>query len=297
VGGRWDILGEYLRIGFRNSSNSLTIENGAELYVPGISVGYPSNLTNARTADYNNFNVGGPGAASHVSVADKVYVGDGGGNADSSSYNKMTVTNATVAVGSDLLIGRPSAPNNLPPANYNQLTVLGDGTVTVTGNILISQGAFTGNSLAITNGTVSASGLTILGTSSSVSVADGGELDISGTVTSSGATTPTFTLGAGSQITASAATLTGTVNVGFDDAQTPTSGRLNVSGTLNISEATLDLGSFIGTHIIAEYGTRSGTFAATNGLLDDGFIVYDYGDGNNQIAVIAEKSGTVFRFR
>jgi hypothetical protein len=110
--------------------------------------------------------------------------------------------------------------------------------------------------------------------------------------------TNTLSLGAGGLIYAGVVTNSGTMAVRLDKNVTPACGRLAVNGNLNLSNARLDV-SIIGTPtepcVIASYGSRTGSFAATNGLSDKYRLEMNY--KGNQIAIVYAAAGTLISFQ
>ncbi len=309
--------------GTSGANNILSLSNGAKLYGGTITLAFASD-TNTTKSEDNKFNVGSAaGAASYASIG-ALTVGSCGSSRGEANRNQLTVRNATLDMAGALVIGQNSAGVASNRADNNKVTVLAGGMINLGANsITIGINTPTrtnGNSLEINGGTVSAGNLTLGTQTSSVSVTNNGLLNIAGNITVGGtgsamtvgtggvvtnagvlsvANANSVVLEAGGQIYATNAVVSagGVLRVGCDNAQTPSSGRLTVSGNLNITGSTLNLtGKVSGIFVIAKYGSRTaGAFAVTNGLPAEGRIDYSY--GGNQIAVVAPPAGTVLIIR
>ena len=172
------------------------------------------------------------------------------------------------------------------------------GTTTVNGGTLNLSGAFT-NTLASSPTIHVASGalLDVTGlTGSTLTLAAGQSLNGNGSVTGSlnGGTTGKVSPGASTgvlRVSGDAYLASGSLAIDIDDTQSPMCGKLAVTGTLDITGATLDLTAFGApgqtAYVIATYGTLSpagGPFAHITGMPGGYMIDYAY-DGGNQIAI------------
>ena len=135
---------------------------------------------------------------------------------------------------------------------------------------------------------------------SAITVAAGATLG--GTMTSTNSITATAAAAriapgnsTGTMSAASASLATGGIlDLEIDDASTPKNDKLAVTGTLNVSSATLNLLP-VGTpaepvYVIASYGTLTGTFGTVTGKPSNYDLVYNYNDGvsSNNIALVKQ---------
>ena len=244
-------------------------------------------------------------------------------SAGSSSYvassNSLLIANGGLVnvpgrffLGTDSTAGGYNSPGT---ANLNSLTITNGGQLITgadsyiglaqqSGSVMNNNAAMIGGSLNGTNATWNLGGKNLYVGNRTSGTATGNVLTVSsgGVVTNVASLTisssNTLALGAGGQIYAGALTNAGTLTVGIDTATTPMCGSLTVSGNLNITGAALNLEGKVkgtGIHVIARYGTVSGSFAVTNGLPPEGRVDYAYGDGK-QIAVIVPSQGTLVSF-
>ena len=103
----------------------------------------------------------------------------------------------------------------------------------------------------------------------------------------------TLSLGSGGRVYANTASLPGELAVNLDESVNSDSGQLLVSGSLDLSGATLDIsGKKRGIYVLAEYGSLVGGIAVTNGIQVGDKIDYDY-LGRNQVVLVAPARGTV----
>ncbi|QJE98713.1 beta strand repeat-containing protein [Luteolibacter luteus] len=148
---------------------------------------------------------------------------------------------------------------------YTGATSVQEGKLRVSGSI--AAGAVTVDSGATLEGTGSIGG--------TVTIASGATLSPG---TSAG------TLSIGTDLA-----LNGTLKAELDGA---TGDRVNVTGVLDITNATLDLtllpgGSTLGSYVLAQYGALTGTaFAQVNNLPAGYTLNYHYGPNSNQIALV-----------
>ena len=242
-----------------------------------------------------------------------------GSSSSVASSNSLLIANGgLVNVPGGFFLGADSTAsgyNAFGTASFNSLTITNGGQlITATnsyiglantsGSVMNNNTATIGGSLNGTNATWNLGGRNLtLGSAVGGATATGNVLTVSsgGVVTNVGSltisATNTLSMLAGGQIYANAATNAGTLTVGLNDSLAPACGRLTVSGSLNITGATLNLaftGSTAGTHILAKYGTLTGTFAAINGLPAGGRVDYAYA-GGTQIAVRVPQ-GTMISF-
>jgi len=241
------------------SSNSVTITGANSLWNLGGAALYVGNSARASaTVASNSLTVSSGGILTNAGL-----ISVGSVSAGIAKFNTLTVNNASVSsVG--LVIGNVSS-NNTVTVSGNSTWNLGGGSITN------GIGASTGNVL-----TVSASVLT----------------NVNALLVSSGvANSNSVVLSAGGRIYASSATITNNnfLTVGVDDAATPGCGHLAVSGTLNISNTTLNIvtngAPASPVYVIGSYGTLAGSFAATNGL-PSGWVLNTNYAGLKQIALV-----------
>jgi hypothetical protein len=310
------------------TAGSLVITNGGQLFATGEArVGEIGTINNRMVVDNGTFSsgsglfvglgsvaTGGGGGTNSLTVANggsfsatTLWLG---GYPQSQGFgcssNTVTVagTNSTGGKATINLNGGNLAIGNGQGANNNRMAVANGGIITNAGTVIVG-GAQTGsggvgNSLSITNGGQLWSTAVTVGSATAtgnvLTVSSGGVVTNVASLTISSSNT--LALGAGGQIYAGALTNAGTLTVGIDTATTPMCGSLTVSGNLNITGAALNLEGKVkgtGIHVIARYGTVSGSFAVTNGLPPEGRVDYAYGDGK-QIAVIVPSQGTLFSF-
>jgi Bacterial Ig-like domain len=276
LGGSWVIGAGGLNVGYgvSLSGNELIISGGVIVTSSGgLKVGYKSSTVNGNLVNNNKLSIQG-GARVYTTGPSWICMNPGG--TANHGGNSVTVTGADSLWdlgGGDLTV----ASNNTTTAYStfdNVLTVTAGGVVTNAGTIIFGSTRATTNYLNVSTGTVYATTVTC------------------------GGTTPTVTLGLGGKIVASGAvTMTNgaVLKVSCDSAAPSSCGRMDVAGTLDITGSTLNLTcTGDGTFILATYGSLTGTFSATNGLLEGMTIDYDY--QGNQIAVVGKPKGTLVSF-
>jgi hypothetical protein len=268
-------------------SNQMVVTDGGKVFTLG-------NLVVGRV--FNNLGTGSASSNSLL-IANGGYVNVPGGfflgadSTDSSftlsgtaSFNSLTITN-----GGQLISGADSYI----------------GLAQQAGSVMNNNAAIIGGSLNGTNATWNLGGRNLYVGSRIISgTATGNVLTVSsgGVVTNVASltvsTTNTLSLLAGGQIYANAATNAGTLTVGLNDSLAPACGRLTVSGSLNITGATLTLDvtghPAQSVYVMASYGSLTGTFSAINGLPAGGRVDYAYA-GGTQIAVRVPQ-GTMISF-
>jgi fibronectin-binding autotransporter adhesin len=210
-------------------------------------------------------------------------------SAASQSFNSLTITNGgqLYSAGSIDYIGRSTSttyPN--AKANNNSVTIAGSLNGT---NALWDLG---GKALYV--------GYTL------TSIATGNVLRVnaSGVATNMSSltvsTNNTLSLGAGGLVYANTVTNLGTMVVGIDDAVAQGSGRLIVSGVLNLNSSTLSIATnsvpTSPVYVIATYNTLTGAFAATNNLPNKYTLDMNY-KGLKQVALVGAPAGTLIQFR
>jgi hypothetical protein len=252
------------------TAGSLIITNGGQLFATGEArVGQLGCINNRMVVDNGTFSSGSGLFIGLGSVA----TGGGGGT------NSLAVANGGSFSATTLWLGSYPQDQGFGSAS-NTVTVA--GTNSTGGKATIN---LKGGNLAIGNGQGARNNLLLVG--------NGGIITNMGSLLVTA--TNTLSLGAGGQIYAGAVTNAGALNAAIASAQSPACGCINVTGNLNITGATLNLsiaGNGVGTHILANYGTLTGRFAATNGLPAGGKLYYSYG-GGNQIAVVVAAQGTL----
>ncbi len=151
------------------------------------------------------------------------------------------------------------------------------GATTVNNGTLLINGSTHSSSAIAVNGTATLGGTGIISNSATV---------VSGATLRPGAPEGTLTVAGG-------ATIAGKLAITLDGAGS----KLVVNGNLNITGASLEVtGSTVNTvRIIAEYGSRTGTFGSNLNLPTGWFVDYNY-QGQNKIALTGP-AGSTFRFR
>ncbi|MCB1132292.1 MAG: autotransporter-associated beta strand repeat-containing protein, partial [Verrucomicrobiae bacterium] len=188
----------------------------------------------------------------------------------SDSNPTLTFDVADGAQATDLLVS--AAITEYGPSG---ITKTGDGTM-----VLDAVNSYTGPT-AVNNGTLRVNGSTTSATTVSGTAILGGD----GTIDSAITVDPGGTLAPGSSIgtlTAASAAINGTLAIELDGA---TADRLDVSGNLDITNATLALTGTLTADeiIIASYGTLSGSaFASITGLPEG----YEVDSSGNQIRLV-----------
>jgi methionine-rich copper-binding protein CopC len=255
------------------TAGSLVITNGGQLFASNESrVGSLGCINNRMVVDNGTFS---SGSGLFVGLGSVATGGSGG-------TNSLTVANGGSFSATTLWLGSYPQAQGFG-CSSNTVTVA--GTNSTGGQATIN---LKGGNLAIGNGQGAKNNLLLVG--------NGGIITNVGSIVVTA--TNTLSLGAGGQVYAVAVTNAGTLTVGIDSATTPMCGSLTVSGNLNITGAALSLEGKVkgtGVHIIARYGTVTGSFAVTNGLPPEGRLDYAYGDGK-QIAVIVPPQGAMFIF-
>jgi len=256
-------------------SNQLMVNDGGKAYLrSNIYVGYCQIAS--RRANSNSVLIANSGL---VDVPSALIVGSPNLDGAVGSFNSTTITNGgRLFTGANSYIGR--AEGNTRVANNNTAWVNGANSLWNLGNKNLFVGSATGTGQAMGNVfSVTAGGMATNMSALIVSAAN------------------TLSLGAGGQIYAGAATISGTLAVGLDKNATPVSGNLAVAGNLNVNSATLDV-SLSGTPttpcVIASYDSLTGSFAATNGLPATYKLEMDY-KGQKQIAIVYSAAGTLIR--
>jgi hypothetical protein len=243
-------------------------------------VGHVNYGTALGTSTANKLTVNGTGTASMTSVT----VGYANVGVDAANANVVQVTNGgqlTTTSGASY-IGRANVAGSI--ANINTATVTGTNSLWNAGNQTVYVGYTSGSGISTGNVlTVSTGGM-----ATNINV-----LKVSAT--------NTLSLGPGGQIYASTVTNSGTLSFSIDDAVTPSCGHLTVTGVLNVANATIDC--FVpsnavrgAVHILADYGTLSGSFLFTNGLWEGCRIDTNYNSSKQIAILIPPASGTVFTF-
>jgi hypothetical protein len=318
----WDAGNAIVYAGYANGASAMTNQ---------LVIGAGGSLTNVAQLQVGRWSAGTISSRNQVvvnggqfAVAGDVLVGYGSGgvfDAGNTRSNTLTIANGSVTrAGGAIYIGRMTYYSGIN-SSYNSLVVTNGGRLFTRGDsfvggdmdpgrfwwgTMVGNTATVGGSLNGTNATwdLGASNLRVGARWVGSDVITDNVLAVKagGVVTNVRALTVTATnalaLGPGGQIYAGAATNAGTMTVGIDTAMTPSCGRLEVAGNLNIAGATLDLAAgqtLRGVHVIATYGTRTGTFAATNGLPVWGMVDYAY--EGNQVAVIVSPPGALLIVR
>ncbi|GAA5118882.1 autotransporter-associated beta strand repeat-containing protein [Luteolibacter yonseiensis] len=175
-------------------------------------------------------------------------------------------------------------------------TKSGSGTLALTGNSSTYTGAtaVTAGTLLV-NGSLASSNVTV----SSDAKIGGSEGTVGGLVVNSGAiVAPGNSIG---KLTAASATISGTLQVEYDGTGTGTVDLLAVLGSLDITNATLDLSQLgeaanDGAYVFASYGSLVGAaFAGITGIIPSGYhIDYAYNNGvnTNNIALVIPEPAT-----
>jgi len=235
-----------------------------------------------------------------------------GGEFDLQTYNetinKLTLTDGTVN-GSGILtstvdIDARSGTVNARLAGSVGLDKTTGGTVT-----LANANTYTGVT-TISNGTLALTGSGSINNSSQIDVASGAEFDITalagytfsgdltgdgtfdGDITASGNVAPGTSVG--TLTFNNDLDLTGTLEIEVDGTGAGSVDRINVTGDLDISAATVNF-SEVATpddkpYVFASYGTLTGpSFASVTGLPSGYYINYNY-NGLNQIGLVPEPS-------
>lgn len=195
------------------------------------------------------------------------------------------VGDATSSAAPDLVVTAPfrnGSPDNA--SVVGGLVKQGAGTME-----LAAVNTYTG-ATTIQEGTVRVSGSLAGGT---VTVDSGAKLEgtgsIGGSVTVAGGATLSPGSSAGTLSISTDLALNGTLKAELDGAN---GDRVNVGGALDITNATLDFallpgGASLGSYVIAQYGTLTGTaFAQVNNLPAGYTLNYHFGPNSNQIALV-----------
>lgn len=208
-----------------------------------------------------------------------------------------------------------ACPRALVSNDRSKVLKVGSGTWTCHGELYggsyywIQGGTLIVNGLSHARGTTDCrlyAGATLVanGTLEDFVFYTGGTLRGTGVVNQALSVTPTATLAPGYPtgtltITNNPCTINGTLAIEIDSAQTPTHGTLAVDGTLDISNATLDVNvtsSPGGTMIIATYETLTGTeFSSVTGW-PSASIDYE-ANGGTAIALLGAPAGTLMILR
>jgi len=276
-------------VGNAGGTNSLVASDSSAITSGGADIGRSSNL-NYVGLQNTTWTVNGT-----------VRLGDDG------STNSFDILSGSVVTltqpNKDFTIGYGSST----ASNDNQLLVSGAGSrlVVTQANTALwisgvnGVGGGTGNRAVVTNGgvlevdnVIVAPGGTLAGNASvigTVSVASGGTLAPGdGTAGSIG----TLTVNGAVDFAPSVGGL-GLLEIDIDGSS---SDLLVVTGNLDVTGTTIDL-NFLGPvfrfeHVIAEYGTLSGTFGSVVNLPSGWFVDYHFG-GLNRIAIVPEPSALV----
>jgi T5SS/PEP-CTERM-associated repeat protein len=275
-------IGHSTGSGERNKvvDNDVTvISNGVLTGIGSVYVGMVGYGTTLGTSTNNKLTVVGTGTASVGSIT----IGNSTVGVDAANANVVQVTNGgtlTTSSGPNY-IGRATVAG--ANANANMATVTGTGSIWNAGNKPVYVGN-AGNATAISTGNVL------------IASTGGVVTNISALIISA---TNTLQLGAGGLIAAVAVTNSGTLAVGLDGSATPSCGRLAVSGNLNLNNTTLDITVGVTATepcVIASYGSLTGGFAVTNGLLDSYRLEMNY-KGENKIALVYIASGSFIQLK
>ncbi len=275
----------YIGFGERENSNNniVTVSFGGVLTSVGnMFVGDVNNQQgNDQASTANKLVVTGTGTASMVSIT----VGNARKDGVVGAPEKANANVAQVTSGGQLTttsgisyIGR--AALNLTEANNNTVTVTGTDSQWNASNQSVYVG-YTGNAGAVSTGNV-------------LTVSTGGVVTNINALIVKAANT--LSLGTGGTIYANAVTNSGTLAVTIDGSATPSCGRLNVSGNLNLNNATINV--TVGANpsapcVIATYGSLTGGVSVTN--LPANYSL-DTSYKGNQIAVKFMAAGTVISF-
>jgi autotransporter-associated beta strand protein len=308
-----------------SGSGTVVMTNGAQAFVNKVFLGtnvYPNASSNNKLtivggAENSVLNVGGGsvtvGFQPHRNTSDnnKLIIDAGGimtnagsmwvGYCANRSWNGMNNNQLVVTNGGQLFtsgnsgIGYDLGASSLGSVYNCSATIAGTNSATGAGSLWNLGGG---------NLNVGYNAGSIPNYSNSLSVSDGGvvtnvnslALSVGSTVTSNNA----VVLRPGGLIFANSATITNRnfLTVGIDITKTPGCGLLTTASNLNISGSTLNFsitGRAVGTFVFAQYGSRTGEFAFTNGLPEGGSVRYDY--AGNQIAMIVPALGTVLKLR
>lgn len=277
----------------------------------------------------NDFVIGwaNTGSGSGTAYSNQLVVADGGrvfalrnltvgwasGNDSYTRSNALLIANGgLVSAPGALYLGVSATGTGLTLGGFNGLTITSGGQLYTGANSIIGYAKANGQ-INISN-TAWVSGANslwnlggknlLVGSATGTGVATGNVLRVSssGVATNISALIVSannrLELGAGGQIYAGAVTNAGTLAVGLDKNVTPVSGRMDVTGNLNVNNARLDVsisGTPSGFHVIASYGSLTGTFAATNGLPDTYKLEMNY-KGQNQVAIVYSATATLISF-
>ncbi|MES2657896.1 MAG: autotransporter-associated beta strand repeat-containing protein [Verrucomicrobiota bacterium] len=232
--------------------------NAANFGVRGISLsGAGTGYTAVPTVSFSGG--GGTGAAATASLAtvNLASASDIGGAGDITVNAVVSGTSMTKVGGGTLILAGANTYNGATQINGGKLLVNGStstGAVTVANTTTVGGTGTIGGAISVHNGGKIAPGTSI------------------GTLAAS--STATFATGSSLEIELNAST----------------SDRLNVTGNLNITDATLNITSLVPAaapfYIIASYGTLTGTqFASVNGL-PSGYEIQTNYNSLNQIAIV-----------
>lgn len=197
----------------------------------------------------------------------------------------FVVEDVTTSAATDLLVSAPfrdASPDN--GSIVSGLVKQGAGTMELTAVSTYTGATDVQAGRLKVNGTLGATAVTVAsGASLGGNATIGGAITVaSGGLLEPGASAGTINAGAG-------VILNGTLKVELDGSA---GDRLNVTGALDITNATVDFsvlggGATLGSYVIAQYGTRTGTAFATVNNLPPGYTLnYAFGPNSNQIALV-----------
>jgi autotransporter-associated beta strand protein len=258
--------------------NQLVVTGGGKVFMLGnLTVGYSTSGT-AFSVLSNSVLIANGGL---VNAPGALNIGVNASTVAPVNFNSLTITNGgQLFTGANSTVGRATASSTT--ANSNTVWITGGNSLWNLSGKTLTVGSKTGTGLA--SGNV-------------LKVSDGGvATNISALMVSA---TNTLELMAGGLVAAGAVTNSGTLAVTLDGSQTPSCGRLAVTGNLNLNNATLAV--TLGTKttdpcVIATYGTLTGAFAVTNGLSDKYRLDMNY-KGENKIAIVYTVAGTIIHLR
>lgn len=270
----------YIGLGDRNGSNNNDVNVNSGGVLTGIGAMVVGHLNYGQDKDdsrLNKLTVDGTGIASMGGVT-VGYANVAG--PDAATANVVQVTNGgTLSTSGANYIGKANVASSI--ANANTATVSGTGSRWNAGNQAVYVG-YTGHATAVSTGNV-------------LTVSAGGVVTNISTLTVKAANT--LSLGVGGTIYANAVTHPGTLAVALDGSATPACGCLNVSGNLNLNNATLNVtvgANPIAPCVIATYGSLTGAFSVTN--LPANYSLDTHYNDSNQIAVKFMAAGTLIQF-
>ncbi len=192
---------------------------------------------------------------------------------------------SSVALASASSVGGPgNITINAPVTGSNPLTKIGAGTLTLAGTNTYSGATQINGGKLVVNGSISTGSVTVADTAS---VGGTGMIGGAITVNSGGKIAPGTSIGTLAALSATTFEAGSSLEIELNSS---TSDRLNVSGNLNIADATLNITALApasaGVYVIAAYASLTGSeFFSVNGL-PAGYEVQTNYNGLNQIALV-----------